>query len=76
MFIYLTTFMFGLYKLNDLAMHKNPSVTSNQSPLEAGTKLNLSNENFMMAFSVTSGSHTGLSAPKTDPQYLQWMAIL
>ena len=59
MFIFVTTFMFGLLKLKYLAMHKNPSVTSNQSPLEAGTKFNLSNESFMMAFAVTDTNNLG-----------------
>ena len=46
------TIMFGILKLQHLIEKKNPTINTNISPLEAGVKYNIDQDEFMMAFTA------------------------
>ena len=52
--IFTLTLLFGMLKLQHLALHKNPSITTNTIPLEAGERFDIGSGDFMMAFAVTN----------------------
>ena len=56
-------------KLGHLAERKNPLITTNVTPLEAGERFNTGDEDFRMAFAVTDW---GRNYSKSDPRYVQW----
>lgn len=51
--IFILTLIFALVKLEHLVERKNPSVTTNLSALEAGTRFNTNSNEFMMAFAAS-----------------------
>ena len=67
--IFITTLAFALVKMDHLVKHKNPNVTTNVSPLEAGTKFSTASDGFMMAFAAVN---TEKGAPLNDPRYVRW----
>ena len=69
MVIFTLTLLFGMLKLQHLALHKNPSITTNTIPLEAGERFDIGSEDFMMAFAVTKDK----GEPRNDTRYLRWM---
>ena len=61
------TFMFAILKLEHLVEKKNPSITTNSTPLAAGERFNTGDEDFMMAFAAV-GQYDRQS--KSDPRYV------
>ena len=67
--IFMLTFLFGVLKLQHLLTRKNPLITQNTIPLEAGERFDTGSDDFMMAFAVEDKK----GVPKNDTQYLRWM---
>ena len=70
LFIMFLTIMFGILKLQHLFERKNSTINTNISPLEAGVKYKLDQDEFMMAFTAENYD-TG--APLSDPRYVKWV---
>ena len=62
--ISLLTFIFGVMKIQHLLERKNPTINTNDEPLDEGTTYFLDNEEFMMAFAAERyDNFNGLSDP-------------
>ena len=62
--------LFALLKMQHLIERKSPLITTNATPLEAGERFNLGDEDFTMAFAVTNYID---GTPKSDPRYINWI---
>ena len=67
----LLTLAFGILKFEHLVRRRHPFINETSSPLIKGTSQKLSDENFMMAFSLESFDR---SASLDDPRFIRWYA--
>ena len=68
--ILILTLAFALVKVEHLALRKNPSLTTNSSPLEASTTFYTDSDDFMVAFAATRSD----GKARDDPRYVRWRA--
>ena len=68
--VLLLTFLYALLKLEHMVERKNPSLTTNTTPVEEGEYYKITSDNFMAAFSIIN-KVTG--EPKSDPRYIRWI---
>ena len=66
--IFALTLLFGIIKMEHLALRKNPIITTNTSPLEADERFDTGSDDFMMAFAVSDEK----GVPKNDTRYFRW----
>ena len=67
--ILLLTLAFALLKFKNLVEKKNPTVMTNTSSLENGTRFNTGADGFMMAFSATNPE---TKEHLSDTDYIRW----
>ena len=60
--------LYAFLKLGHLSERKNPLITTNVSPLEAGERFNTRDEDFRMAFAATGRG----GKAKSNRRYVQW----
>ena len=69
--IFALTLLFGIIKMEHLALRKNPSITTNTSPLEAGERFDTGSDDFMIAFAVEDIK----GVPLNDARYIRWQVV-
>ena len=73
MTIVFLTIAFGLVKLQHLLMRKDPLITTIETPLEAGERYEIAQDEFMTAYAAEN-YNTG--AGISDPRYVRWVTAV